>query len=290
MNAQLAKQRSRAIASLLGLAVGDAVGTTLEFTRRDSRPPLTDMVGGGPFGLKPGEWTDDTSMALCLADSLIACEGRVDARHLLTGFCNWWQHGWNSVTGQCFDIGFATREALASFQNDGLLANNRDEARQANGSIMRLAPVVICASNLDQAIFLAQAQGRTTHAARVPQQCCAELATMLWETIETGILPPAVRERGSIDREQVVSSGHAPATLTAACWAVTSTTDFRSAILAAVNLGDDADTVGAVTGQLAGALYGEAGIPEPWLQRLAWRQDIADRAARLWALRGRTRE
>lgn len=286
MNSELAKQRSRAIASLLGLAVGDAVGTTLEFTRRDSRPPLTDMVGGGPFGLKPGEWTDDTSMALCLADSLIAREGAVDARHLLTDFCNWWQHGWNSVTGQCFDIGFATREALASFQADGLLSNNQDERRQANGSIMRLAPVVICASSIDRAILLAQAQGRTTHAAPVPQQCCAELAKMLWETIETGNLPSIVRGRGSIDRDEVVSSGHAPATLTAACWAVASTSDFRSAILAAVNLGDDADTVGAVTGQIAGALYGEAGIPDPWLRRLAWRQDIADRAARLWALRG----
>src|SRR5262245_20810106 len=102
-------ERDRAIGAFVGLAVGDAVGTTLEFAARDARPLLTDMVGGGPFQLKAGEWTDDTSMALCLADSLIANRGSVAARHLLAAFCNWWQYGWNSVTGECFDIGGATR-------------------------------------------------------------------------------------------------------------------------------------------------------------------------------------
>src|SRR5215471_2797105 len=95
--------RDRAVGSLLGLAVGDAIGTTLEFTIRDSKPPLTDMVGGGPFNLKAGAWTDDTSMALCLADSLIACNG-LDERDLMQRFVGWWRHGQNSCTGRCFDI------------------------------------------------------------------------------------------------------------------------------------------------------------------------------------------
>ena len=101
----------RALGCFLGLAVGDAIGTTLEFARRDSRPLLTDMVGGGPFGLRPGEWTDDTSMALCLADSLIARNG-LDQRDLMERFVRWWHHGENSHNGRCFDIGITTREAL----------------------------------------------------------------------------------------------------------------------------------------------------------------------------------
>ena len=80
----------RALGCLLGLAVGDALGTTLEFTERDTNPPLTDMIGGGPCGLKPGEWTDDTSLALCLADSLIACGGLVQ-RDLMERFVRWWR-------------------------------------------------------------------------------------------------------------------------------------------------------------------------------------------------------
>lgn len=278
-------RRDRAIGALVGLAVGDAVGTTLEFVERDSCPPITDMVGGGRFGLKSGQWTDDTSMALCLADSLIAKDGAVVPRHLLACFVNWWRHGLNSVTGACFDIGMATFVALDAFERNGTLENNADPERQANGSIMRLAPVALCARSRSEAVTLALAQGRTTHAAPVPQQCCGRLAAFLWEMIETGILPQNVSAKGDCDRRDVISSGHAPATLDAACWCVATTGDFGSAVLKAANLGDDADTVGAVTGQLAGALYGLSGIPSDWLEKLAWRDDIIGRAEKLWHLR-----
>ena len=280
-------RRDRALGALVGLAVGDAVGTTLEFVTRDSRPPITDMVGGGPFGLEPGEWTDDTSMALCLADSLIAKDGAVVPRHLLAYFVNWWRHGVNSVTGNCFDIGMATRSALASFEQKGTLENNSEPERQANGSIMRLAPVALCARSKDEAIALALAQGRTTHAAPVPQQCCGQLAAFLWDTIETGTLSDKVSAAANRRREDISSTGHAPATLEAACWCVATSGDFRSAVLKAANLGDDADTVGAVTGQLAGALYGLSGIPADWLEKLAWRDDIVARGEKLWLLRDR---
>src|SRR5437016_5137152 len=98
----------RALGCLLGLAVGDAIGTTLEFTTRDAQPSVTDMVGGGPFKLQPGEWTDDTSMALCLVDSLIACD-RLDQDGLIKRFLRWWREGENSHNGRCFDIGITTR-------------------------------------------------------------------------------------------------------------------------------------------------------------------------------------
>ncbi|EFG2885619.1 ADP-ribosylglycohydrolase family protein [Escherichia coli] len=278
-------RKDRAIGALLGLAVGDAVGTTVEFKPRDSFAPMTDMVGGGPFGLKPGEWTDDMSMALCLADSLIATGGALDPANLLAQFVNWYRLGWNSVTGHCFDIGNATRAALEAFEAHGSTLNNAAEGMQANGSIMRLAPAVICAASETQAVDLARAQGRTTHAASVPDRCCAELARDLWAAIETGQPPATVLALGARDRRSIVSTGHAPATLEAARWAVATTTDFRQAVLAAANLGDDADTVGAVAGQIAGALYGASGIPPEWLERLAWRAQIEQRAEALWMLR-----
>lgn len=278
-------RKDRAFGALLGLAVGDAVGTTVEFRGRDTFAELTDMIGGGPFGLKPGEWTDDTSMALCLANSLIATNGVLDPANLLAQFVNWHRLGWNSVTGECFDIGNATYAALEAFSVSGSTVNNADEDLQANGSIMRLAPAVICAGNQVQAVELARAQGRTTHAASVPDQCCSQLAYELWACIETGELPQSVLNLRERQRGSIISSGHAPATLDAARWAVATTDSFRNAILAAANLGGDADTVAAVAGQIAGALYGKAGIPDDWLQRLAWRTDIEARASRLWALR-----
>ncbi|GHD18365.1 ADP-ribosylglycohydrolase family protein [Tianweitania populi] len=279
--------KDRAFGALIGLAMGDAVGTTVEFQARDTFAPLTDMVGGGPFKLKPGEWTDDTSMALCLADTLIAHQGRVDARHLLCGFVNWWQHGWNSVTGVCFDIGIATTQALSSFLRDGTLINNAEPQMQANGSIMRLAPVVLCARSEQEAVDLAMAQGQVTHAAPVPQACCEDLARLLWRLVETGDEPAAFPAARRIERNAIISSGHAPATLQAAIWSVATTTNPRDAILTAANLGDDADTVAAVAGQIAGARYSLSALDRAWVQRLAWRDDILQRCEDLWALRSR---
>lgn len=278
-------RRDRAIGSLVGLAVGDAVGTTLEFEIRDTYEPLTDMVGGGPFRLRPGEWTDDTSMALCLADSLIETGGKVDKAHLLTRFVRWWEEGHNSVRGECFDIGMSTRDALIDFKLTGSECNNTDPDRQANGSIMRLSPAVICACTRDSARANARDQGLTTHAAAVPTQCCDRLAGLLWDAIEAGKAPPELLKTAGKPRHEIRSTGHAPATLEAACWSVATTGSFRDAVLAAANLGGDADTVGAVAGQIAGALYGLAGIPAGWVGRLAWRDEIVERAQVLWDLR-----
>jgi ADP-ribosyl-[dinitrogen reductase] hydrolase len=135
--------RDRAAGALVGLAVGDALGTALEFSERDTDAPLTGMVGGGPFGLRPGEWTDDTAMALCLADSLLARRG-LDQRDLIARFVRWWRAGENSCTGTCFDIGGTTRRALAVFERTGNpVAGSTNPQSAGNGSLMRLAPVAI---------------------------------------------------------------------------------------------------------------------------------------------------
>jgi ADP-ribosyl-[dinitrogen reductase] hydrolase len=289
----------RALGCLLGLAVGDAVGATLEFARRDERPPLMDMVGGGPFRLEPGEWTDDTSMALCLADSLIACEG-LDQNDLTERFVSWWRNGQNSHNGRCFDIGIATRQALMRFGRSGNpVAGSTDPNTAGNGSIMRLAPVALrWSADPARAVEAARAQSLTTHGAPAAVEGCALLAEILVEAISAGDKTTALRHRTSTEpsiaqigagswrgkpRNAIRSSGYVVHTLEAALWCVDRAADFREAVLLAANLADDADTVAAVTGQIAGAVWGRSAIPREWLDRLAWREEIENRAARLLA-------
>jgi len=150
--------RSRSRGALLGLAAGDALGTTLEF--QPGPHQLTDMVGGGPFGLWPGEWTDDTSMALCLACSLVEL-GRFDAADQMQRYVDWWREGYMSSNGRCFDIGNTVATALRRFQATGEPhAGSTDPFTAGNGSLMRLAPVPL--------FFHADARGH--------RPCCAELA------------------------------------------------------------------------------------------------------------------
>ena len=277
--------------ALAGLAVADALGTTLEFEARDALPLHTEMTGGGPFGLDPGVWTDDTSMALALADSL-AHTGDFDAADVMNRFLRWMEHGAYSPTGRCFDIGVTTRAALLQYRRTGdPFAGPTGEDTAGNGSLMRLAPAVLGFLHDAAACRrIAGEQSRTTHGAPQALQCCQLFADLLrrailGETKDRVLTPqdwdghPAVRAvaaaswRGK-DRAAIRSSGYVIHTLEAALWAVGTTDSFESAVILAVNLADDADTVGAVTGQLAGALYGMSAIPDRWLDRLAWRDSI----------------
>lgn len=289
----------RAVGALIGLAVGDAIGTTVEFSVRDQFPPLEDMIGGGPFRLKPGQWTDDTSMALCLADSLNAYPD-FDPEDLMRRFVRWWQDGENSVLGVCFDIGLATRSALHRFVDSGdPFSGDPSTEAAGNGSLMRLAPVSIAHhGDTETAVRLAIEQSRTTHAAPQCLDACALFARMLVlaiagadkETVLTqaklaedidlyGIKAMRWRDK---PRSEISSSGYVVHTLEAALWAVDQSSSFEEAVLLAANLGDDADTVAAVTGQLAGALWGFSSIPRAWIDKLAWSKSIEERARGLF--------
>lgn len=290
---------NRAHGALLGLAVGDALGTTLEFTRRDTKPLHTEMLGGGPFDLRPGQWTDDTAMALALADSLISCSG-FNPKDLATRFVRWWQQGAYSCTGTCFDIGITTSAALARFVRTGEpYAGSTAPDTAGNGSLMRLAPVALFAlHDAAQADQLARDQSRITHAAPQAIEACAYFVDLHREAIlgQPDVLRPrawsgdaaiAALAAGSWrhkTRDQIRSSGYVIDTLEAAIWAVGTTSTFQDALILAVNLGDDADTVGAVTGQLAGALYGASAIPERWLEPLTWGNYITEAADKLLLL------
>jgi ADP-ribosyl-[dinitrogen reductase] hydrolase len=290
----------RALGAFIGLAVGDALGTTIEFMRRDTYEHVRDIVGGGPFSLAPGEWTDDTSMALCLADSLIASEGSLDAHDLASRFVRWWRRGENSVTGRCFDIGNTTRDALADFEASGVPRGPDHPYSAGNGGIMRLAPAVLAAGGGEgRAAELARAQSAVTHAAPECLHAAEMMARILNRSIRAGglvALAPedlpqdasarlrqaALGHLHSQPREAVHSGGYVVETFEAALWSVANSSSFEEAVLKAVNLGHDADTTGAVAGQFAGAMWGYSAIPKRWRDRLAWHDRLVEAARALW--------
>ena len=152
---------------LLGLACGDAVGTTVEFQPRGTFKPVTDMVGGGLFGLKVGEWTDDTSMALCLAESLIEIGG-FDPKDQMKRYCRWMDEGYLSSNGRCFDIGGTVRNVLNRFKRTGdPFSGSTDPHSAGNGCIMRLAPVpMFFYPDRKVVIGMSRESSRTTHCYR----------------------------------------------------------------------------------------------------------------------------
>jgi ADP-ribosyl-[dinitrogen reductase] hydrolase len=282
------KEAARFRGCLLGLACGDSVGTTVEFKARGSFKPVTDMGGGGPFRLNAGEWTDDTSMALCLAESFIEI-GRFDPKDQMERYCRWMDEGYLSSNGQCFDIGGTVRDALSRFKRTGdPFSGSTDPHSAGNGCIMRLAPVpMFFYPDGVAAVEIAGESSRTTHGAAECVDACRLFGWILYQAL-TGAGKEDILLNHQVDRiqsnkiqaiahgdyrtkneDQIRGSGYVVASLEAALWCFDRSDSFEEAILRAVNLGDDADTTGAVCGQIAGAFYGEQGIPPKWQERLA---------------------
>lgn len=300
--------------ALLGLATGDALGTTLEFKPPGTFTPITDMLGGGPFDLPPGYWTDDTSMALCLAESLVETGG-FDAHDQMARYLRWWREGYLSSTGRCFDIGNTVAAALRRFQQTGdPMAGSEDPRSAGNGSLMRLAPIPMAyACDPEAAIEAAATLSRTTHGAEEAVDACryysgliigalhgqdkATLCGPSWhpstEHWPEAALAPRVRAiaDGSFKVRQppeIRGTGYVIDALQAALWAFWTTDTFRAGALEAANLGDDADTTAAIYGQLAGAYYGVQNIPPQWVQKVAMRErilELSDALMQLSALR-----
>lgn len=287
---------------LLGLATGDAVGTTVEFCRRGSFPPVTDMVGGGPFQLKPGQWTDDTSMALCLATSLIQV-GSFDALDQMNRYCSWHEQGYLSSTGHCFDIGNTVTQALSQYKCSGNPFSGSTHPKSAgNGCLMRLAPIpMFYFPDRDRILHFSGESSRTTHGAAECIDASRLFGDILFralsgdnktelllgsdpETITSAsiqsIAGGAYQNKGIND---IRGTGYVVESLEAALWCFWTTETYEQAILAATNLGDDADTTAAICGQVAGAYYGESGIPPHWLKHLTMREEITELADQLQA-------
>ena len=287
-----AAARDRAVGALLGLAVGDAVGAAIEFSPKPRFAVLDDMAQGGPHRLQRGQWTDDTTMALALADSL-ALAPSLDPADLMRRFLDWRDTGAYSCTGTCFDVGNATRAALERFRRTGEpLAGSADTAASGNGALMRLAPVAIRHwRDRDALQAVAALQTRTTHGSPATMAASALFADLLADAIAGASLPEVLASPAAgrieggwrgLHRDGIEGSGWVVRSLQAAVWAVSRTTDFRSAVLLAANLGDDADTTSAIAGQLAGAIYGASSISPGWLEALAWRERLEAAASSLF--------
>jgi ADP-ribosyl-[dinitrogen reductase] hydrolase len=293
---------------LLGLAVGDAVGTTVEFRPRGTFAPLTDMMGGGPFHLDPGQWTDDTSMALCLATSLIE-RGGFDAKDQMMRFSRWANDGYLSSNGKCFDIGGTVTSALQSFKKSGNPFSGPTAPFTAgNGSIMRLAPIpMFYYPDLDTIEQYSAESSSTTHGAVECIDACRLFGRIIGRALQgkskddvlfsdrqsfsatERILMIAQGSYQNKTAAEIRGSGYVVESLEAALWCFAHTETYSDAILKAANLGDDADTTAAVCGQVAGAFYGENGIPDSWLERLSHRTLIAQLANDFYARREKSK-
>lgn len=292
--------RDRYRGCLLGLASGDALGMTVENWKRGTFDPLTDIVGGGPFDRSAGCWTDDTAMAICLAESLLE-SGGFNARDQMKRYSQWAQGDYLAGTGTNYDIGGTIAEALLDFRNTGdPYSGSTNPEPAGNGCIMRLAPIPMFFNyDLDAVEQRAADSSRTTHGAAECVDACRVLARIIWRALQgsprdevalgdsgsfsatPGILSIANGEYRDKSESAIRGSGYVVESLEAAMWCFVRTDSFEKALLAAANLGDDADTTAAVCGQVAGAYYGMSGIPIRWLDVLAMKVDIRAIADRL---------
>jgi ADP-ribosyl-[dinitrogen reductase] hydrolase len=285
--------RARFQGTLLGLATGDAVAAATQFGRPGRFTPVGDLLGGGPFDLPRGAWSDDTAMALCLAESLL--EHGFDAADQVQRYRRWQQHGYLSATGQCVGITAGTARALALSQwRRHTYSGTHDPESQDPEALSRVAPVALyCFAHPDQAMQYAAEAARTTCQAPAVLAACRSLAQALHAAL-SGAAKQAILEQARAVPEILpqpvptptappVPAATAPEALAAALEAFANTVNFRDAVLAAANVGGNSDVVAAVCGALAGAHYTASAIPTLWRNSLMKQQLIESCADRLLA-------
>ncbi|MFP4021767.1 MAG: ADP-ribosylglycohydrolase family protein [Halanaerobium sp.] len=297
------ERKDKAFGAFFGLIIGDALGAAVEFKKRGSFEEVKDMRAGGPHGLEAGYWTDDTSMALCLAESL--SRKGYDPQDQLQRYLKWYKEGYLSSTGKCFDIGVNTARSLEYFEENGELPPERDRAA-GNGSLMRLAPVpIFFRDDFEAAIKYSGESSLTTHNNKMAVDSCRYFGGLLQQFINSRIkmkafkikvikdtavdlnlderVIKAVNGAFTKERSQIKSDGFVIHSLEASLWSFLNSNSFADAVLKAANLGDDADTVAAITGQLAGAYYGYSSISTDWLNKLANFNLLKDTAEKLYS-------
>lgn len=292
--------------ALFGLAVGDALGVPVEFRSREylKGNPVKDMIGYGTYNQPPGTWSDDSSLAFCLAESLAT---GFSLKAVAETFVKWLYEGYWTPHGQVFDVGMATRQAISKLWEgvSPVLAGGKDERSNGNGSLMRILPLLFYIKDkpVDERFELTWQVSSITHAHIRSAIACfyyLEFARHLltskdklsiYNQLQTEVMDFLISKNieeaeirhfdrllqsdiSKLTEDAISSSGYVVHTLEASIWCLLITGSYEEAVLKAVNLGEDTDTTGAVTGGLAGLLYGYENIPERWLVQLARKHDI----------------
>lgn len=303
------------LGGLWGVVIGDALGVPVEFVDRESltRAPVTGMQGYGTHLQPPGTWSDDTSLTLCTVESLLS---GFDLRDIGEKFVRWYREGYWTPWGQAFDIGLTTGEAIARLAA-GVSpeeAGSNAESANGNGSLMRILPVALYFAGAGTPAILEAAHRVSSLTHRHPRSLMAcgyycVLAANLLHGLEfsracqeaVGQVLPHYRQPpysnelhhfarvfsgrlAGLDEAQIFSDGYVIHTLEAAIWCLYQSNSFAKAVLKAVNLGGDSDTTAAVTGGLAGIMYGFRAIPGEWLAAVA-RGDELDHLFRRFVAR-----
>ena len=303
-------------AVMLGHAVGDALGVPVEFCERDelAAKPVTDMVGYGTYPYPEGCWSDDTSMSLAALDSLAS--GKLDFDDIMVKFGEWYYDDEYTPTGEMFDVGNTCSYAIDNYfayhkpiEECGLTG----ERSNGNGSLMRIHPFVLYAyakqMSIDEWLGVIVKASALTHAHDRSKIGCLiytfVLMNLLKDKGKDGIQEGLKKAKhylnacaefttyerifkndfAALPRDEIKSSGYVVDTLEAALWCLLTTANYRDCVLKAVNLGDDTDTIAAIAGGLAGALYGYDTIPSEWLEALKRRdyiEEMCERACAAW--------
>ncbi|MDB6101916.1 MAG: hypothetical protein JWO52_1915 [Gammaproteobacteria bacterium] len=276
--------RERFVGTLFGLAVGDAVAATTQFRRVGSFSPVGDMIGGGPFDLPRGAWSDDTAMALCLAESLLECNG-FDPRDQVQRYARWQQEGYLSCTGQCVGITANTARSLALAKWRRVVFPGSFDPEQLDPEpLSRVAPIALYyLSSLETTLQQAADSSRTTCQAPAVLDACRQLGRAMNAALSGQPKARILADVTPIAEAAAHTNNTAATALAAALWAFSSTDNFRDAVLRAANVGGNSDVVASVCGQLAGAHYGVSAIPPSWRNGLMQKDLIEGYADRLLA-------
>jgi ADP-ribosylglycohydrolase len=300
-------------AALFGVAVGDALGVPVEFKSREflRKNPVTDMVGFGTYNQPEGTFSDDTSLTFCLAEALTE-EYYLPA--IAKNFIEWRFNNYWTARGEVFDIGISTREAIDRLAKGERpdLAGGFDETSNGNGSLMRILPLVFhlfdkptperfdktkevssithahmrsvlaCFYYLEFARHLLDKKDKFEIYHALQTEIPKFLSYLIINPDEIKLFDRLLKKKiYELPESEISSSGYVLHTLEASIWCLLTTDNFKDAVLKAVNLGEDTDTTAAVTGGLAGLLYGFEAIPQEWVKKLARTEDIEDLAVRL---------
>lgn len=299
---------------LLGVSTGDALGVPVEFKSREylDKNPVTDMIGYGSYHLPAGTWSDDSSLTFCLAEALT--EG-YNLEKVALNFSKWLDQAYWTPRGNVFDVGITTQSAIRTFDSvvpRYELAGGMDEYSNGNGSLMRILPLIfeISTKDINERYHYIKEVSSLTHGHIRSVICCfyylefaaciikGEDKFSIYEKMKTHIpdflnslkinpdeidMLHRLLEKNiyQLESDFIRGSGYVVSSLEASIWCLLNTSTYKGAVLKAVNLGEDSDTTGAITGGLAGLLYGYETIPESWLQQLARLDDINQLAERL---------